>query len=268
MNSTAYAGLDEFLHEITGTPDSQKVRIAAWYLTHYHADHTYGFYEFLVKYSSKYSLERIIANLPADRQLESEGSSFNWASGIIKKWNALINSKYPECKEIKVHRGQELHIADLTLRVLYTHEDLVTDSGVFNSSDKNDTSTVIRIDNGDMSMLVLGDANTRTENELRRVFSAATFKSTIVQAAHHGMYTLHNVYKEASPTLFFVPQCLKTLSNDKIMWEGAGTYKAQRDYMYGIVGEENCYWGGDETVGFAVVGGELTKVYHSKEVIG
>ena len=38
--------------------------------------------------------------------------------------------------------------------------------------------------------------------------------------------------------------------------------------MYGIVGEENCYWGGDETVGFAVVGGELIKVYNSKDVIG
>ena len=268
MNDVAYAGLDAFLHEITGTPTTEKVRISAWYMTHYHSDHILGFYEFLSKYSDKYTLERVIANFPTDNVLKVDGGSFSWATGIMKKWSTLINSKYPECKELKVHRGQDIHIADLTLRVLYTHEDLATDSGSFNSTDMNDTSTVIRIDNGQMSMLVLGDANTRTQSEIRRVFSAETFKSNIVQAAHHGMYTLRELYREGAPSVFYVPQSLEVLSIDREMWGGAGTYKQQRDYMYSLVGEENCYFAGNVTVGFAVVDGEFTKVYHSETVLG
>jgi hypothetical protein len=42
--------------------------------------------------------------------------------------------------------------------VLYTHEDLLGLAGFFDSGDSNDTSTAIRFDNGEMSLMILGDA--------------------------------------------------------------------------------------------------------------
>ena len=46
---------DEFLHEITGTPDGEKVRIACWFLTHAHNDHYGAFFTFLSNYSGDLS---------------------------------------------------------------------------------------------------------------------------------------------------------------------------------------------------------------------
>lgn len=267
MNATALAGLNDFLHNITDTPTTGKIRISAWYMTHYHSDHILGFYDFLSTYGDSYTLERVIANLPTDDALAWNGLS--WSTGIIKKWNTLINAKYPECKDIKVHTGQEIQIADVTLTVLYTHEDLLTDAGKFNSTDSNDMSTVIRVDNGKMSMLVLGDANTRTQSEMMKTFTAATFKCDILQAAHHMIYELNTIYKWAAPSIVYVPQNSVVAQNNEAEHAVNGTtYLQKLQTLINLVGEENLYFGGDETVGFASVDGTLTKVYYRDGVIG
>ena len=261
---------DAFLHQITKTPDGEKVRISGWYITHYHSDHTRGMLEFFRKYNANYEMERIIANIPIQDCGGSAGrfsvEMTNWSFRLLEEWNALLKTAYPNCKELKVHAGQKIQIADVSLEVLYTHEDLLTPMGFFNSSDSNDTSTVIRFDNGQMSMMVLGDGGQRTESRMRRVYTEATLKSDIVQPAHHLIYAVFAIYNAIKPTYALVPQSFECAQSKETL-EGQGSYKERYDKVISFVGE-NCYFAGNETVGLAVIDGKLQECYHVKGVVG
>ena len=267
MNDEAVAGLNDFLFDITGTEKGNKVRISAWYMTHYHVDHMIGFYSLLEQYGDNYSLERVIANLPTDDALTWSG--IDWSLKYVRQMSTMIKAVYPECKEIKVHTGEKIQIADVTLSVLYTHEDLLNDNCYFNSTDSNDLSTVIRFDNGKMSMLVVGDANARTQGTINNTFTAKTLKSDILQASHHGIYDLEELNKRVAPTVVYLPQASEVARSDEPMWSGAPTtYMKISDKIIALVGEENVYYGGNETVGYAFADGVLTKIYYREGVIG
>ena len=247
--------LDEFLHQITGTPSGEKVRISCWYLSHYHSDHTRGFLEFLKKYKANYELERVLANVPT---LSCGGSSnpfgtsmTSWVYQILDQWSDLIKVNYPNCKEIKVHAGQKIQIADVSLDILYTHEDLLNANNRFSSGDSNDTSIVTRFDNGQMSMISLGDANASVESKLRRIYTTVSLKSDIVQPAHHLINDVFAIYKEIQPTYALAPQTY---------------FKAPKAYfhskLYDLVDVKNCYFAGNETVGLGVENGKIKVIYH------
>lgn len=260
---------DDFLHEITNTPAGQKVRISAWYMTHYHSDHIYGLLEFLKRYYDSYELERIVANIPiAQPAAQSWGTMAEWHFKLIGEWNILLKTKFPNCKELKVHSGQTIQIADVTLQVLYTHEDLLTSNAMFNSTDSNDTSTVIRVDNGKMSMMVLGDANTRTESRIRRCFTTTTLKSDICQAAHHIINDLSLLYKDIQPTYMYIPQSEECCHSPMVEPATGLSYQDRYDRLLAVVPEENCYFGGNETVGYAVINGVMTECYYKEGVVG
>ena len=265
MTDVALAGLDDFLHEITGIAKGEKIRISAWYMTHYHNDHTYGFYHFLNQYSDTYTLERIIANVPTNT-INSQWNT-QWWFKILAEWNTLLKAKYPECKELKVHSGQTIQIADVSLQVLYTHEDLLTTThAFFNSGDSNDTSTVIRIDNGNLSMMVIGDANSRTSSRLRRCFTTETLKSDIMHAAHHMLYHLPKLYDYVDPEIFYLSTSRELLNSEEQILEGTN-YKQRFIYIYSLVGD-NYYCSGNETVGFSEINDGLTPDYFKDGVVG
>lgn len=268
MSEGPLAGFNDFLHEITSTPKGEKIIISAWFMTHYHADHQLGFLNFLRAYGDSYELQRVIANLPTDDALTWNG--VDWSTAKMRDWNAFLNANYPDCKEIKVHTGQKINVADLTLTVLYTHEDNLTgNNSGFNSSDSNDFSTVMMIDNGEMSMLILGDANTRTQSVIINAFSAKTLECDILQATHHMIYHLDTIYKRTKATYVYIPQSEIVAANDKPEYAINGTtYKEKRDMLYEMFGEENCYFGGNGTVGYATINGKLTKVFQEDFVRG
>ena len=262
---------DAFLHRITGTADGDKVRVAAWYLSHYHADHVMGFLEFLKRYNEGYELERVIANVPIQN---CGGSAYpfslamtNWGFKLLDGWRDLIKTRYPSCKEMKVHAGQRIQIADVTLDVLYTHEDLLSPIGWFNSGDSNDTSTAIRFDNGQMSMVILGDAGPRTESRLRRTYTEATLKSDIIMPAHHLIYDVSAIFKEIQPTFAIVTQSIEcTQSNETL--PGQGSYRDRYNKLVSLVARDHCYFAGNESVGLAVVDGVIQVIYHVDGVVG
>ena len=262
---------DAFLHQITETPDGEKVTISCWYLTHYHADHVRGLLEFLKAYNANYELERIIANIPIQTCGGTENpfstAMTNWGFKMFDEWSALIKSTYPNCRELKVHAGQKIRIADVTLDVLYTHEDLLTNMGRFGSADSNDTSTVVRVDNGQMSMIIMGDAGQRTESRLRRTYTEATLKSDIVQPAHHLIYDVMTIFKEIQPSFALVTQSVECMQSSSTL-PGQGSYKERYDKLMSLVPRDHCYFAGNETVGLAVVNGEIQVIYHVDGVVG
>jgi glyoxylase-like metal-dependent hydrolase (beta-lactamase superfamily II) len=262
---------DAFLHQITGTADGDKVRVSGWYLSHYHSDHTRGMLEFFGKYNASYEMERVIANIPV-RDCGGDTYKFstemtNWVYKLLEEWSAFLKTTYPGCKELKVHAGQKIQIADVSLEVLYTHEDLLTSMGYFNSADSNDTSTVVRVDNGQMSMIIMGDAGQRTESRMRKTFTAVTLKSDIVQPAHHLIYDVMTIFREIQPAFALVTQSVECMQSSSTL-PGQGSYKERYDKLMSLVPRDHCYFAGNESVGLAVVNGKIEVIYNVEGVVG
>ena len=264
LKGEAQEGFDKFLHEITGTEMTEKVRISAWYLTHYHSDHTRGLLEFLRAYGDGYTLERVMSNIPEGSIIETYTGT--WEYGKLDEWKMLISQKYPECKEIKIHTGQEIQIADVTMQVIFTHEDLLTEKARFNSLDSNDSSSIVRFLTDEMSLIVLGDASRSTETAVNRNFTSETLKSDIMTAAHHMIYNLPYLYKNIEPKVVYISQAYE-IANSKSALDGT-TYEDRFNVIKRLVGDGNYYFAGNCTVGYAHVDGALTRVYYSDEVVG
>ena len=262
---------DAFLHQITSTPAGEKVRVSAWYLTHYHSDHTKGLLEFFKLYKANYELERVIANIPiADcggTAYKFGATMLNWAYKQLDDWSVLIKTNFPNCKELKVHAGQKIQIADVALNVIYTHEDLISSKARFNSGDSNDTSTVIRADNGQMSMMILGDIGQTAQARIKKYYSEATLKSDIVEPAHHLINNVFEIYNQIQPTFALVPQSYEC-SQSQTNVSGEGTYISRYNKLLTFVDRENCYFAGNETVGLAVIDGKVQVCYYVEGVVG
>ena len=262
---------DAFLHQITGTASGEKVRVSAWYLTHYHSDHTRGLLEFFKRYNANYELERVIANIPISNcggsSIRFSDTMLKWAYQQLDGWSNLIKATYPNCRELKVHAGQKIQIADVALNVIYTHEDLIGSSARFSSGDSNDTSTVIRADNGKMSMMILGDIGQTAQARIKKYYSGETLKSDVVQPAHHLINNVFDIYNQIQPTYALVPQSYEC-SQSQANVSGEGTYISRYNKLISFVDRENCYFAGNETVGLAVIDGKIQVCYHVEGVVG
>ena len=171
---------------------AEPIRVSAWYLTHAHDDHYTAFYNMvnlIDKDSSKkaiFELDYIIANLPGRYSL-LDGSSATWGfTGGFDKMKNLLGG----IKTIKVHTGQKLYFANLTIEVLATYEDLLP----FLINNSNDTNAITRFNfestnNGEKgvstSVVFLGDA-WRASSRYMRAMYGNYLKSDIVQVSHHG----------------------------------------------------------------------------------
>jgi hypothetical protein len=193
-----------FMREITGTKTG-KVRVSAWYITHFHDDHVSGFAYFLSKYRSQISLERVAANAPS---LNFPHADIAKGRNVAIKLVSYISEYYPSLEYIQLHTGQMLSIADVTLDVIYTHEDCtraLDASGRFNG-DYNNTSTVVKILFDGGSTIITGDMNTSAMYYITNFNSAERLKCDVIQVAHHGYNEIFNLYNAAKATAVFFPQ--------------------------------------------------------------
>ena len=206
----ATAELMKFLREITGTPDTEKVDIAAVLLSHAHGDHK-GFLEKLVNnYADAINIERAMYNMPS------------WDYGSFTKLGQALKENFPTIKFIKPHTGQSIQLADITVEIITTHEDNVNaDTGKTNIIDFNSTSTVYRLKINGKTMMVMGDwggGDTRapadyaeTERRLLAVYKNAEtgesyLKSDIIQISHHALNPyMENVNKAVAAKYAFFP---------------------------------------------------------------
>ena len=250
FRSGAIDELDRFLHRIADKNEDEKVSVAAWFMTHSHDDHIDGFRMLLEKHGDKYVLERVLCNMPSAEICPKENMD-----PPIRELARLIYEKYPDCKEIKLHTGERIQLADVTLDVLYTHEDLVY-SGDRRASvgAYNNTSTVINATVGGMSVLILGDLDRSGEKRICAAYSEETLKSDIVQQAHHNWNHLSEIYRLANAPIACFAQTEEGTVKNEMAIENSNEVKKYSSQLY---------YSGDatRTVGFARREGEIKLVY-------
>ncbi len=163
------------------TPQSEKIRIAGWFFSHGHIDHTSKFMDFVRDEHSDVELERIIFNFcPADHR-----DSDNWSESdkLKQRQFEAFAASLDNMQIITPHTGQRFCIRNLVVDVLCTHDDVYPNS----LENYNDSSTVIRIQANGSVLLFPGDAGGE-ESEVLTSRYGKELKCDILQAAHHGHF--------------------------------------------------------------------------------
>lgn len=254
----AAEGFINFLHEITGTKSGETLNIAAWFVTHAHADHIVFASKILHQYHKEINLERVMFNFPSFQTVKSGYRAFvtTWFKHIIREYhgNAIF---------MKPHTGMKFYLSDMNIEVMYTHEDAVNFSNPTKCSlgNFNSTSTVLKLTFlEDKTFMILGDTDTEAEKIITTMYTnTLTFKSDIVQVAHHNFNYLRTLYKWIAPSIALVPNSYAN-ANSK---ENAPKLKDVTDFT----GKDNVYYEGEGTYGFQIVDNQWKLVYET-EVIG
>ena len=244
--------LYNMLCEITGTKNGEMINVAAWYITHYDSDHTCGYSAALKTNPERYNLQRVICNLP-----DLEATTKTDATAVVEP-NSAVKMLYPACQDIKVRTGDVIQLADVTIRVVFTHTDFADDAGRFNTTNFNTTSTVAMFENSaGMKMLVTGDMMAKAESVLCQNFSTETLKCDIFQQPHHNRTDVSTIYEYANAQVMFFTQAVGTLTEN-------ATDTARSELAKKWCSEWYC--GGTETVGLNWVNGKANLLYQKQDI--
>ncbi len=243
----------KFLRQITGTPADQKVKVSGWYISHGHQDHMAGFCITLKKYHGQLDIDRIFFNFPSKN---SPVGVFATSSSHGKLIDYIDKYVDDDVKYIKIHTGQNFNLADIQIKVLYTHEDLVNpQTGASEvSNDYNNSCSVIKIVFDGKELLFLGDVNKPAMKVLIANNSTQTLKSDAVQLSHHVFNDLRDLYNITKSPVVFSPQSHygATLNDGrKVILEAALKY----------VEDDMIFYANVATYGIEVRDGKFVKAY-------
>jgi len=247
-----YQGVYDFLREITGTPEGEKIRISCWYITHSHSDHLAGASGFLRRYHDQVELQRVMFNFPA---FSVRPASTAYAS----QFRHTLRTYYPDVMYLKPHTGMHLDLASMGIDVMYTHEDAVNAENPtkYPLRDFNCTSTVLKITMGGCTAVLFGDTNVEAEKIITRNYTEASWRTDMVQIAHHCFNYLTTLYGWCQAPLILVPNSLENTHTEKNL------PKLQDALKYATDG---AYYEGDDSYGFCPSENGFTLCYQKPRV--
>lgn len=190
-----------------------KIHIAAWYLTHAHGDHWGAFYTMVGNHASQLKIDYMISNGIDEYSISlEEGQQTVFMSSDLS-YITTMQQKVGGFKFIKVHTGQRLYFANVTLEVLMTFEDHLP----VPTTNSNDTNTIIRMNVKTgfytSSVLFLGDSHINAGRYIVASYGGY-LKSDIVTLAHHGNVGVEDlVYKMVAAKMVLVPNLHSSLSS-------------------------------------------------------
>ena len=192
---------------------NEKIHIAAWYLTHAHGDHWGAFCKMVNDHASQLKIDYMISNGIDEYSISlEEGQQTVFMSSDLS-YITTMQQKVGGFKFIKVHTGQRLYFANVTLEVLMTFEDHLP----VPTTNSNDTNTIIRMNVKTgfytSSVLFLGDSHINAGRYIVASYGGY-LKSDIVALAHHGNVGVEElVYKMVAAKMVLVPNLQSTLSS-------------------------------------------------------
>lgn len=251
LSGAAGVHLNEFLHTITGTPAGGKITVKAWVITHHHVDHGPGLVQFFTDHHSQYDLQYMMGNMANMRDYYIDFVSTSKAYRY-----------FPNLKLHRLHTGETIKLGGVEMDILYTLEDLVIpEAGTIATSDDNDFSVQYRFRFDGIKVHMTGDISLGGERAMLKMYEKSDMKVDIFQSPHHGYNNTVRLFEVANPsvTVFSAP---KSVAQTKVPEVYENLVKNT------IGGEANCYFEGDETIGFSVVNGKITVIYREATFVG
>ncbi|MBR2907199.1 MAG: hypothetical protein IKC26_04060 [Clostridia bacterium] len=176
-----------------------KIVIAAYILSHGHADHHNAWDGLINKYYREMTVERIIYGEPATTQIYPFYPKGHYGtSGLLTvaaKTQATLH---------RAHTGQTFQIRNLKIEVMLATETLYPNPPLL----YNSTSLITRFTAGEgdnaQSLMVTGDTQDVGSNRLVELYKEA-LKCDAVQVAHHSGGGTVDLYKYCSPSIVLWP---------------------------------------------------------------
>ncbi len=161
--------------------------IAAWIITHPHADHYGAIADVASAYYDEVVLERVIFNYMSDEMLAKSDISktFVDSSSPLKVLRKTLNApkKWGYTQVIKPHTGDVLNIDGVMIDILYTHEDAAVDISALEYN--NAASMAFKVSVGEKTALFLADSTAKNMLTMAKRYGTH-LKSDILQPTHHG----------------------------------------------------------------------------------
>ena len=231
------------------SPDPDNIVIAGWFFTHDHGDHTGFFKKFCQSYASKVTVEQFVYNFPA---IGEASNGTGTAGGSIGRY-------FKSSEIVKAHPGQVFYLRNAKITILYSND--LWDHNSVELSTHNEASLVFTVELEGKKFIVLGDYYDDLAL-IRKLYSAATLKSDIMQVAHHGI-------SNGSPMLYstIAPEwVLWPLGDDHWLVDGEDRYISEHEmnaYMK-TLDQDKVFMALDDIVILTLKDGNITsKVYDS-----
>lgn len=212
---------------------SDGIHIKAWFLSHFHEDHTGGFTIFSSDYGDQVTLDYVIAN-PAAPSSYSTVQADGW-SGMLPGQLAQFGGS----PVLVIPRaGQKFTFCGTEFEILYTHEDIFpfTQSDTKRVYDENDTSTVVRMTAYGKTVLVTGDA-ARGAIDVMNSRYGNLLKSDILQVNHHGHWGItESFFDFVDPTY-----AVYTTNRETLLLRQAGWIYAPNAYITSRLGWDHIF---------------------------
>lgn len=188
--------IHDFLRSMT--PESEKIHIAGWFLSHGHDDHICKCTDYLLYNMKDTVIDKFYYNFVPDTHRDNE----NWdgaGKGFRRSfYKAVKESGIPVAK---LHTGQRFYVSNLEFEVLCTHEDIWPAS----CADYNNSSTVLMMKTENTKVLFPGDASAESSKVLESRYGNY-LKCDIIQLSHHGHHgTSARFYEYAAAPVVLCP---------------------------------------------------------------
>lgn len=158
---------------------TEKITIAAWFLTHPHIDHYGGFVELVEKHKDDVTIENLVFNFASADSYHAVEEDNN----AMTKLRQILKEELPDTHYIKPHTGQVLEFGGVQFEIMYTLEDFFPKGFQY----LNDSSLIVRANFCDKTILMLADATYEAGAVMIEAYRDY-LKSDMVQLAHHGIW--------------------------------------------------------------------------------
>jgi len=159
-----------------------KPRIACWFLSHTHIDHTGAFLKIADKYRDRVIIDEVVCNFPSYTDAEAYREAWN-----TRRVSEAVYHAFPGVKFSKLHTGELLKFGKTTVEVLYTQDDAVSRyfSILNDGYTLNTASLCIRLYTGGNTVILPADCDEVPGKILTGMYGDY-LKSDILQVCHHG----------------------------------------------------------------------------------
>lgn len=193
----------KFLHELTCTKADEKLKISLWLCTHAHNDHCDFFSKLLLFHADEFEVERTAFNFPNPENTKHSAS--------IEKLRTRLAEKFPNADYIKLHAGTRFNIANAEIEVLVSNEDTVGLDEEDPFPGTNSTSVIFTVTADGVKTFFLADCGDDNGSVLVENYPSEITDCTFLQAAHHGINRVYDVYEQVNAKFVFLPQCIMNM---------------------------------------------------------